>query len=270
MLIDEIRSLFAQSVCVKSSVDNEEIREAFASLRREEFLPRGAPRLFLGGVYLEAPSDNAAHFYHDVPIAIDHNLGINNGQPSLHAKCISRLQIEAGSRVVHVGAGSGYYTAILSRLAGRNGKVTAYEYEKKLADMIQRNKPLNVNIVAGSPFGEIIPRADAIYVNAGMSYPHEGLLEILEIGGVMIFPLTNSAGFGYMIRLVKRSVGVFAAEVLNPAAFILCSGADSQVDLNVAGQIRGRKDIRSLIIGDQPDANTIISGRGWRFSSEAV
>ena len=59
--------------------------------------------------------------------------GINNGEPSLHAKCIGAAAPKVGDVVIHIGAGTGYYTAILAHLVGESGRVYAYEMEADLA-----------------------------------------------------------------------------------------------------------------------------------------
>ena len=51
-------------------------------------------------------------------VAIDAERGINNGQPSLHAQSIAALELKEGETVVQIGAGAGYYTAILAELVG--------------------------------------------------------------------------------------------------------------------------------------------------------
>ena len=47
---------------------------------------------------------------------------INNGQPVLHAVGLSALNPQPGEMAVHIGAGTGYYTAILARLVGPRRK----------------------------------------------------------------------------------------------------------------------------------------------------
>src|SRR6201996_3284608 len=54
------------------------------------------------------------HVYHDVLIALDEARGINNGQPSLW----DELGIRTGEQVLHLGCGTGYYTAIAAELVG--------------------------------------------------------------------------------------------------------------------------------------------------------
>jgi len=53
-----------------------------------------------------------------------------------------RRRAAAGEHVVHIGAGVGYYTAILAKLVGAEGRVTAIEFDAELA---ARAKCLNLN-----------------------------------------------------------------------------------------------------------------------------
>src|SRR6516164_11775991 len=60
--------------------------------------------------------DSPSHVYHDVLIALDESRGINNGQPSLWAYLFDRLDLVPGEQVLHLGCGTGYYTAIIAEL----------------------------------------------------------------------------------------------------------------------------------------------------------
>lgn len=77
-----------------------------------------------GPRYVQTPDDDPAFLYQDVLIALDPARGINIDEPSLHAHCLDALAVAADETVLHVGAGSGYYTAILAHLAGPGGAVT--------------------------------------------------------------------------------------------------------------------------------------------------
>ena len=100
-------------------------REAPASATRESKRPSppfrarispGPPpwRIGSGGLFGLTSSDDPARLYEDVLVAIDAERGINNGQPSLHAQSIDALGLKEGETVVQIGAGAGYYTAILA------------------------------------------------------------------------------------------------------------------------------------------------------------
>ncbi len=77
--------------------------------------------------------------YEDVLVGIDARRGINNGQPSLHAQAIDALGLKEGETVLQIGAGAGYYTAILATLVGPKGRVTAYEIEPDIAERAAAN-----------------------------------------------------------------------------------------------------------------------------------
>jgi protein-L-isoaspartate O-methyltransferase len=64
---------------------------------------------------------------------------LNNGEPSLHARCLSAVAPRPGERVLQVGAGGGYYTAILAELVGPQGNVEAREVEPAMIAAATRN-----------------------------------------------------------------------------------------------------------------------------------
>ena len=108
-------------------------RDAPASATRESKRPSPPFRARIssgprrGGSALAASSastssDDPARLYEDVLVAIDAERGINNGQPSLHAQSIDALGLKEGETVLQIGAGAGYYTAILAELVGRDGQ----------------------------------------------------------------------------------------------------------------------------------------------------
>src|SRR6201999_3987174 len=104
------------------------LERAFAETPREAFLGPGPWRLTKGVGYRDAPADPAL-VYQDTLIALKPEKQINNGSPSLHAHWLHAADVKPGESVVHIGIGGGYYTAILSRLVGPRGRVTAVEFD---------------------------------------------------------------------------------------------------------------------------------------------
>jgi protein-L-isoaspartate(D-aspartate) O-methyltransferase len=97
------------------------------------------------------PSRNPVYLYDDVVVAIIPERHLNNGQPSLHAALITSAAPRMGEHLAHVGAGVGYYTAILHRLVGRQGRVTAIEFDSGLAARLAANfaGTRNIRVVHG-------------------------------------------------------------------------------------------------------------------------
>ena len=112
---------------------------AFAAVPREDFAGPPPWRIGSGGLFGQTTSEDPADLYDDVLVAIDAGRGINNGQPSLHAQSIDALGLKRGETVVQIGAGAGYYTAILAHLVGPAGKVVAYEIDPGIAERARIN-----------------------------------------------------------------------------------------------------------------------------------
>ena len=105
------------------------VEAAFAKVPREAFLGPPPWSFASGGSGPWSRTSDPEALYRDELVALDRAKGINNGQPSLHALCIAALHLTRSDHVLHVGAGTGYYTAILAELAG---PVDAYEIEPAL------------------------------------------------------------------------------------------------------------------------------------------
>ncbi len=114
---------------------DEGIVRAFATIPREQFLPPGPWKVLVSKGYIETPNDDPAMLYQDIVVAIDPSRRINNGEPSLHARCLNAVAPQPGESVLHIGTGSGYYSAILATLVGSSGRVAGIEVVPELAAM---------------------------------------------------------------------------------------------------------------------------------------
>lgn len=114
---------------------------------------------------------------------------MNNGSPSLHAKLLQALAVKPGDRIVHVGAGTGYYSAILSELVGPAGQVTAIEFDATLADQAARFLADRPNVTVICSDGAAWPQAPAngVYVNFGVIRPADRWIENLAPRGRLVF-----------------------------------------------------------------------------------
>ena len=208
MGLEEQRAAFGRRMAASAGEGEQSaIAKVFESTPRETFVGPPPWRIFGeledGGEVVADP----AFLYQDVLVQLKGEAAINNGQPTLHAMCLAVLHVRAGEIVVHVGAGTGYYTAMLGKLVGPEGRVEAYEIENDLAWRAAENlrgMPW-VRVHAGSGTAGPLPECDVLYVSAGATSPLPIWLDALRMGGRLLFPLTPNEGYGAML-LVKRSV----------------------------------------------------------------
>jgi len=223
--------------------------------------------------YVQTPTDDPAHVYQNLLFALREEEGINNGEPCLHGQLLGALNPQEGETVLHIGAGTGYYTAILAQLVGPKGKVIGYEINSDLAARATDNLApwRNVEIRCASGVVEGLPRADAIYVNAGATRPVAAWLDALNDDGGLVFPLSgtaaSAAGASLLVRRPKHS---FPATVIGFCLFIPCQGAfDEDEAMRVTAAFRSGAlwTAQSLVRDNQPDEAAVLVGDGWWLSS---
>lgn len=204
--------------------DDPRVEAAFAAVPREACLTPPPWRVFAPGGLFEETTSDPAKLYEDVLVVLDGARGINNGQPSLHAAWMMAISPQAGETAVHIGAGSGYYTAILAELVEGTGRVEAYEIERHLAERARRNlRPWpQVQVHARSAL-DGIPPADVVYASAAAAAPPAAWLEALAPGGRLIFPWQPSGRHGVTLR-VERTGSGFSARAAFGVSFIPCAG----------------------------------------------
>jgi protein-L-isoaspartate(D-aspartate) O-methyltransferase len=270
-----VRSYYARLIAGKAGIDDAKLIEALTTVERERFVGAGPWKVncFAGG-YVDTPTDDLAFIYQDVVVAIDAERKINNGEPHLHARCLAALQIRRGETAIHVGSGTGYYTAILAHLVGPTGIVHAYEIEQDLAEKAKANlAPWQwVSVRAQSATEGSLPACDIIYVSAGATRPLNAWLDALRAGGRLLFPLTPRAGLGGMLLVTRSHDSRFEARFLQPAAFIACRGArdDSEADELGSAFARGDwREVRSLRRHVPPDDSSWFAGQDWWLSTRA-
>jgi protein-L-isoaspartate(D-aspartate) O-methyltransferase len=122
--IEDFRRVYAGMITAAAEVADPRIVEAFAAVPREDFLGPGPWDLMFEGAYATTPSDDPACLYQNFLVAIDRKRQLNNGEPVFLARIIGALAAETGEHIVHIGAGTGYYTAVLAEIVGPKGKVT--------------------------------------------------------------------------------------------------------------------------------------------------
>jgi protein-L-isoaspartate(D-aspartate) O-methyltransferase len=222
----QVRAFHARLMAVASGSDDHRLERVFESVPREAFLGAGPWKILVNGRYVETPSADPVFIYQNVLVALDAAKGINNGEPFLHARWIGAVAPKSGETIVHVGAGAGYYTALLSMLALPDGRVHAFDIEPALARRASRNlTPFEgVSVVQGDATALPLPDCDVIYVNAGVVSPPGSWLKALRPGGRIVFPWRPSQHLGVAL-IMTRAEASFTVRHLGPAWFIPCVGA---------------------------------------------
>jgi protein-L-isoaspartate(D-aspartate) O-methyltransferase len=270
--IQDYRDFYANFVVKSVGSSSGELIAAFAVTEREHFAGKGPWPIFVGSGYISTLSDDPRLLYQDVLVGLATDRGINNGQPTLHARCLAACAPTVGESVIHIGAGSGYYTAILAALVGVTGHVVAYEIERDLAEQARANllHLPNVKVIGTSASEAALPAADVIYVNAGATHPLGSWLNALNNGGRLIFPLTPNEGFGGMLLVTRRNAASYAASIVTRAAFIPCIGARDDATseaLTAALETQSIKAVKSLRRDRTPDNTAWCVGTGWWLST---
>ncbi len=212
MTSEPSRRRFAEELRERKGLRSKALVEALASVPRERFLGPG-PWLILRareGGYTSSPTADPAHVYEDVPVALDAARLLNNGAPGLMAPLLDLLAPAPGERLVHVGCGTGYYTALLAELVGRTGHVLALELEPEFAARARENlrHDPQVEVVRADGTRHDVGKPDAILVSAGATHPRPQWLDALAVGGRLVVPLTAVAAPGQMARFGKNLAGM--------------------------------------------------------------
>ena len=278
-----VRAAYARQVLAAAGVNDARLAEAFAAIRREDFVGPG-PWLVLRWLrdYVPTPDADPVYLYTDDLVALVPERRVNNGQPSLHAHLIHQALPAAGQHVVHVGTGTGYYTAILAHLVGPSGRVTGIEYDEGLAARAKANLAPYANVIVIEGDGTRAPfdAADVIYVNAGCTRPATRWLDGLADGGRLIMPMTSDQGFGNaapermasagaVFRIERRGAD-YLARWLSPVAIFPCTGGrdeESERALAEAFAHGGWQNVTRLYRDeDIPDERCWLRGSGWSLA----
>ena len=279
--IAEARRRYAEELRFTAKVGSRAVIDAFATVPRERFLGPGPWRILSPtamGEYWTTEDADPRDLYHDVLVAIDEGRRLNNGQPSLWARMYDHLQLGDGEHVVHVGAGTGYYSAILAQIVGRTGRVTAIEVDTALAARASENLARawpQATVVAADGFAFRPDRpADAIVVNAGVTHFAPVWLDALAAeDGRLLVPLTGAERWGAFL-MITRSPGDpcrYDASFVGRVGIISCVGGRDPAAEERLKAALAKSDftaIRSLRRAPgEPDHTCWLAGDGWWLST---
>ena len=192
----KLRNELVEDLVNQGVIISEPARQAFEQVPRHLFVPRV----------------DIAVAYSDQPVFIrwDAQTPISSStQPKMMAIMIEQSGLEPGSRVLEIGAGTGYNAAILAHIVGESGSVVSVDIDQDIVDEatgnLSRTGYDNVKCIcgdgfegfaAGQPYDRIIVTVGAYDIS-----PH--WVDQLKDGGIMVVPLWFK-GFSLSVALQKR------------------------------------------------------------------
>jgi protein-L-isoaspartate(D-aspartate) O-methyltransferase len=183
------------------------VLEAMGKVAREEFVPKNLRE--------SAYSDNA------LPIAENQTIS----QPYIVALMTQALELKGGEKVLEIGTGSGYQSAILAEIAGEVytvERISALNDRAKeiLSRLGYRN--IHYNVVNGTLGWPERSPYDAIIVTAGAPKIPEPLMEQLAEGGRLVIPVGDS--LGQDLLKIRKGGGEPLTEDLGAVRFVRLVG----------------------------------------------
>jgi len=154
--------------------------------------------------HLFVPEELQEHAYEDHPLSIGYGQTIS--QPYMVAIMTELMDIKPTDKVLEIGTGSGYQTAILAELANY---VVSIERIKELAEQAKRRLEnlgyTNIEIICGDGSLGYPPAApyDAIIVTAGSPEVPESLKKQLNDGGRLVIPV-GSSNLQVLLKITKH------------------------------------------------------------------
>ena len=172
---------------------SDDIVEAFSKVKRENFLPE------------ELKKDA----YEDTALPIGEGQTIS--QPYTIAMMFSLLDLKKSQKVLEIGSGCGYASALMSKIVGSKGKVFGIERIKELSDKSKKNLKVYANIKIYNRDGSLGLKEkapfDRILISAGYKEIPEPLIMQLKENGIIVAPVGSEYNQSLIaVRKVKGKI----------------------------------------------------------------
>jgi protein-L-isoaspartate(D-aspartate) O-methyltransferase len=170
------------------------------------------------------PPDLSGRAYVDEPLPIGRDQVTT--QPSLVARMVEALELRGSERVLEVGTGFGWQTALLARLAARVWSVERWpDLAEAARERLEQSDAANVSVVVGDGSEGLPQHApyDAILVSAAFPSVPTALAAQLAGGGRLVHPL-GEGGDEEVVLFEKRSGELVRRRMLTRARFVRLYG----------------------------------------------
>jgi len=201
------RQKMVQEQLKPRGVHDERVLATMAKVPREEFVPEGT----------------RATSYSDSALPIGHDQTIS--QPFIVAYMTEQMRLQPTDRVLEIGTGSGYQTAILAELVKDVYTIEIIEpLAKDASARLARLGYNNAHAKIGDGYQgwpEVAP-FDAIIVTCAPDKVPQPLTQQLKEGGRMIIPVGN--GLDQQLFLLEKKDGQMAERAILPVRFVPMAG----------------------------------------------
>ena len=190
---------------IKQGIKNKSILDVMRDIDRRNFVPKEY-------------SDIA---YDDCAIPLGENQTIS--QPFIVAFMTENLELKPTHKVLEIGTGSGFQTAVLSRLASLVVSVEINEVlAKKASIRLNQLGYSNISFHHSDGMKGMFKYApyDRILVSASSEKVPKKLLDQLSINGQMIIPIGKQSGVQYLYLIKKMKDGEIKKEKILPVHFV--------------------------------------------------
>jgi len=210
----QARKRLVRRLAAERTIKSRRIEDAFLAVPRESFVPPDSP----AGVYA------------DTTIPLEGSQGswlTTSSQPTMMAIMLEQLQVEPGSHVLEIGAGTGYNAALLAKIAGADGVVHSVEYESEAAERSAR-------ALAAAGSSAIVHRADGAD-GWPPDAPYDRIIATVAVWDIppawteqatedarIVAPI-NILGCDYSVAL-KRDGEDWISDSMEPCAFVRFKG----------------------------------------------
>lgn len=207
----ELRHQMVETQIASRGIHDKKVLEALEKVPREAFIPT-----------------NILDFaYDDTALPIDEGQTIS--QPFIVALMMQEAHIKPQDKVLEIGTGSGYSTALLSELCSH---VYSIEWYPKLAELARERlkqlgyKNITLSLGDGTLGWEEFAPYDAILVTAGGPEVPSSLLKQLTIGGRLIMPVGLSLESQKLMRITRQDEENYHYETLCSVRFVPLLGKE--------------------------------------------